>query len=89
MEFAGLLLRGDIVGLNQETMKSYEYKTLRMKTKFRSSKDVTEMDRVINESAAKGWELVTTTTLSSGTFSDGKTNGMLLTFRRETKAATN
>ena len=64
-------------------MKTHEYKTLRMSTSFRSQADLIEMDRIINESATKGWELVTTTAFGNSIWSYGKTNGMLLTFRRQ------
>jgi|GEM_PF-3171569 len=68
-------------------MKTHEYKTLLMKSNFRSRADVVEMDRIINDSAGKGWELVTTTSIGNSVWNEGKTNGMLLTFRRETGAA--
>jgi len=68
-------------------MKTHEYKTIRMESKFRSKGDVPELDRIINESAANGWELVTTSPLATSIWDYGKTNALLLTFRRETGEA--
>ena len=63
-------------------MQNYEYKSIIVKGKFRESGDVNNIDKSINESAANGWELVTATALANNMWDHGKTNGILLTFKR-------
>ncbi|MFK8161552.1 MAG: DUF4177 domain-containing protein [Lewinella sp.] len=65
-------------------MNNYEYKSIKIKGKFRSQEEVNLLDQTINDSAKNGWELVTTTSLSNRLFSEaGRTSGILLTFKRE------
>jgi len=64
-------------------MKNYEYKTIKVKGRFRSQDDVNIMDQLINESAETNWELVSTASLANSQWNQGTTNGMLLTFKRE------
>jgi hypothetical protein len=70
-------------GINPIIMKIYEYKSIKMKGKFRSGEEVVAMDKLINDSAKNGWELVSTAPLANSIWDHGKTNGMLLTFKRD------
>jgi len=41
------------------------------------------LDKAINGSAEKGWELSATTPLANNIWDHGKTSGIILTFKRE------
>ena len=65
-------------------MVKYESEILKMSFKFLKSsikeEEIAELDRVINERAAKGWELVTYTFMGDGG-SFGR--GVLITFKKD------
>lgn len=64
-------------------MHRYEYKSLHLSGKFRSKEDLDQLDKTINDFAAKGWELSATTALANSIWHEGKTSGIILTFKRE------
>jgi len=64
-------------------MPKHEYKSIVYSSKFRSATDTKEFDNIINESAARGWEFITATSLATNMWDHGKTSGILLTFRRQ------
>jgi hypothetical protein len=68
---------------NHQTMTTYEYKSLHLPGKFKRKEDLSRFDQVINDSAAKGWELSATTPLANNIWDHGKTSGIILTFKRE------
>ncbi len=64
-------------------MTTYEYKSLHLPGKFKRKEDLSRFDQVINDSAAKGWELSATPPLANNIWDHGKTSGIILTFKRE------
>ena len=64
-------------------MHNYEYKSIHLPGKFRSKDDMDRLDKAINGSAEKGWELSATTPLANNIWDHGKTSGIILTFKRE------
>lgn len=64
-------------------MINYEYSTLLVDTNAKNGDDRNGMDKVINDSAEKGWELVTYTSVANNWTGYGATTGILMTFRRE------
>jgi hypothetical protein len=69
--------------VNPIFMKTYEYKSIKVKGRFRRAYDMEQMDKSINDSAENGWELVSTAAIATSNLSNGKTNGMILTFKRD------
>lgn len=67
-------------------MKKYEYKSITIESRFRDQGEIDAMDKVLNDSGEKGWELVSTTSLANSTWDEGKTTAILMTFRREKKS---
>ncbi len=64
-------------------MKNYEYRSLTIDTNAKNKNKMEKLDRVINDSAANGWELVTYAALGNSWTGYGGTTGILVTFRRE------
>lgn len=64
-------------------MPNYEYKSLHVPGKFRSSEEITKLDKIINESAEEDWELSATTPVANSNWERGNTSAIILTFRRE------
>jgi len=63
-------------------MANYEYRTIKVPGSFRNQQSIDLMDKSINETSANGWELVSTAAVGNSSWTYGKTNCMLLTFRR-------
>lgn len=64
-------------------MINYEYSTLLFESNAKNGEKRKKMDKLINDSAAKGWELVTYTAVANSWTGYGATTGILMTFRRE------
>lgn len=64
-------------------MHNYEYSSLSVDTNAKNGDKRKELDKVINDAAAKGWELVTYTALANSWTGYGRTTEILMTFRRE------
>jgi hypothetical protein len=65
-------------------MRTYEYKSILVKGKFKNQASVSGLDKVINAAAADGWELVSTAARANNYWNHGHTSGVLLTFRGPT-----
>lgn len=63
-------------------MPNFEYKSIIVAGKFRDEADLVNLDKNINASAEKGWELVSTASVANSNWDYGKTSGILLIFRR-------
>ena len=63
-------------------MTKYEYRSIAVPGKFKKQRDLDQLDKVINESAAKGWELVTYAAVAHSQWNYGLTSAIVATFRR-------